>query len=123
MGEATGFLRWSRATPTRRPVPVRLRDWREVYEPFDKGALKECGGILIFARRFSCAHRGDVGGKLGLQKRAFEHIAMGYGDLAPGAEGGHEGASDPLGYYLVRYLISGCSYRIPRHPDGLRRIP
>lgn len=44
MGEATGFLRWDRATPTRRAVPVRLRDWREVYEPFDKGALKEQAG-------------------------------------------------------------------------------
>lgn len=44
MGEATGFLRWGRATPTRRPVPVRLRDWREVYEPFDQGALKEQAG-------------------------------------------------------------------------------
>ncbi len=37
-------MRWGRATPTRRAVPVRLRDWREVYEPFDKGALKEQAG-------------------------------------------------------------------------------
>jgi glutamate synthase (NADPH/NADH) small chain len=44
VGEATGFMRWGRATPTRRAVPVRLRDWREVYEPFDKGALKEQAG-------------------------------------------------------------------------------
>ena len=44
MGEATGFLRWQRATPTRRPVPVRLRDWKEVYEPFDQSALKEQAG-------------------------------------------------------------------------------
>lgn len=44
MGEATGFLRWGRSTPTRRAVPVRLRDWREVYEPFDKNALKEQAG-------------------------------------------------------------------------------
>jgi len=50
MGEATGFLKWSRETPTRRPVPVRLRDWKEVYEPFpaDKLALQagrcmDCG--------------------------------------------------------------------------------
>ena len=34
MGEATGFLKWARETPTRRPVPVRLRDWKEVYEDF-----------------------------------------------------------------------------------------
>jgi glutamate synthase (NADPH/NADH) small chain len=50
MGEVTGFLKWSRETPTRRPVPVRLRDWREVYEPFpaDKlqlqaGRCMDCG--------------------------------------------------------------------------------
>jgi glutamate synthase (NADPH/NADH) small chain len=34
MGEATGFMKYGRETPTRRPVPVRLRDWKEVYEPF-----------------------------------------------------------------------------------------
>jgi glutamate synthase (NADPH) small chain len=34
VGEATGFLKWERETPTRRPVPVRLRDWKEVYEDF-----------------------------------------------------------------------------------------
>ena len=44
MGEATGFLKWSRETPTRRPVPVRLRDWKEVYEPFDSGALQTQAG-------------------------------------------------------------------------------
>ena len=36
----TGFLKWGRETPTRRPVPVRLRDWREVYEPFPEETLK-----------------------------------------------------------------------------------
>ena len=40
MGETTGFLKWGRETPTRRPVPVRLRDWREVYEPFPEETLK-----------------------------------------------------------------------------------
>src|SRR5712671_1248980 len=40
MGEVTGFLKWTRKTPTRRPVPVRLRDWREVYEPFPEDALQ-----------------------------------------------------------------------------------
>ena len=44
MGEPTGFLRWGRATPSRRPVPVRLRDWREVYEPLDREALREQAG-------------------------------------------------------------------------------
>ena len=40
MGEVTGFLQWQRQTPTRRPVPVRLRDWKEVYEEFPADALQ-----------------------------------------------------------------------------------
>ncbi|MEY4373609.1 MAG: glutamate synthase small subunit, partial [Actinomycetota bacterium] len=39
MGEATGFLKWGRQTPKRRPIPVRIHDWKEVYEPFDPKAL------------------------------------------------------------------------------------
>ena len=44
MGETTGFLKWDREGPSRRPVPVRLRDWKEVYEPFDRDALKRQAG-------------------------------------------------------------------------------
>ena len=33
MGKPTGFLEFERKGPAYRPVPVRLRDWREVYEP------------------------------------------------------------------------------------------
>jgi glutamate synthase (NADPH/NADH) small chain len=44
MGEITGFLKWGRETPSRRPVPVRLRDWREVYEPFPHDALRQQAG-------------------------------------------------------------------------------
>jgi glutamate synthase (NADPH/NADH) small chain len=40
VGEAQGFLKWDRKLPSRRPVPVRLRDWREVYEEFDPAELK-----------------------------------------------------------------------------------
>ncbi len=39
MGETTGFLKWGRQTPKRRPIPVRIHDWKEVYEPFDPKAL------------------------------------------------------------------------------------
>ena len=35
MGKPTGFLETPRRGPSYRPVPVRLRDWREVYEPQD----------------------------------------------------------------------------------------
>ena len=44
MGEATGFLQWGRETPVRRPVPVRLRDWKEVYEPFGGEQLEHQAG-------------------------------------------------------------------------------
>ena len=50
MGEVTGFLQWERHLPTRRPVPVRLRDWKEVYEDFavdevrhQAGRCMDCG--------------------------------------------------------------------------------
>ena len=35
MGNPKGFLNNDRQLPTRRPVEVRLQDWREVYNPFD----------------------------------------------------------------------------------------
>jgi glutamate synthase (NADPH) small chain len=44
MGEVTGFLKWKRETATRRPVPIRLEDWREVYEPFSHEKLMIQGG-------------------------------------------------------------------------------
>ncbi len=44
MGESTGFLKWGRTGPVRRPVELRLRDWREVYEPFDAAKLTEQAG-------------------------------------------------------------------------------
>ncbi len=39
MGDARGFMKHGRHLPDRRPVPVRLRDWKEVYEPFDPAEL------------------------------------------------------------------------------------
>jgi glutamate synthase (NADPH) small chain len=43
MGKVTGFMEYGRALPRRRPVKVRLRDWREVYEPFPEEATREQG--------------------------------------------------------------------------------
>ena len=40
MADIRGFMRHDRELPTRRPVPVRLRDWREVYEPFSDEDLR-----------------------------------------------------------------------------------
>ena len=41
MGDPRGFIRYGREMPQRRPVPVRLRDWKEVYEPFSNEALQK----------------------------------------------------------------------------------
>ena len=40
MGDTKGFLKHGRKLPTRRPVPVRLLDWKEVYEPFPDAHLQ-----------------------------------------------------------------------------------
>jgi glutamate synthase (NADPH/NADH) small chain len=40
VGEATGFLKHGREMPSRRPVPVRILDWHEVYEPFGADRLR-----------------------------------------------------------------------------------
>ena len=44
MGETTGFLQWGRSGPTRRPVQIRLKDWKEVYQPFDSSLLNQQAG-------------------------------------------------------------------------------
>src|ERR1700730_6217479 len=41
MGEGTGFLEVVRAKHPVRPVPERLRDWREVYVPYPVAALTD----------------------------------------------------------------------------------
>ena len=41
MADPSGFLKYThRELPPRRPVPLRLRDWKEVYEDFDHEALR-----------------------------------------------------------------------------------
>jgi glutamate synthase (NADPH) small chain len=44
MGELGGFLKYERETPKWRPVQIRLKDWKEVYEPFPEQALKAQAG-------------------------------------------------------------------------------
>ena len=42
MADPRGFLTYTkRETPPRRPVPLRLRDWKEVYEEFSHDVLRE----------------------------------------------------------------------------------
>ncbi len=44
MADPKGFLTTSRELPTRRPVDVRIKDWREVYEEFDVQSLEKQAG-------------------------------------------------------------------------------
>ncbi len=44
MGDPRGFINTKRETPKRRPVDLRLMDWREVYEPFDSNKLRAQAG-------------------------------------------------------------------------------
>jgi glutamate synthase (NADPH/NADH) small chain len=37
-------MKWGRSGPQRRPVELRLKDWREVYEPFEAEKLKSQAG-------------------------------------------------------------------------------
>jgi glutamate synthase (NADPH/NADH) small chain len=44
VADPRGFLTTGRETPTRRPVDVRIQDWREVYEPFAPDRLQAQAG-------------------------------------------------------------------------------
>ncbi len=44
MADPKGFMTTPRELPRRRPVDLRLRDWHEVYEEFDRGALEHQAG-------------------------------------------------------------------------------
>ncbi|HKB30056.1 MAG TPA: glutamate synthase subunit beta, partial [Streptosporangiaceae bacterium] len=44
MTDPKGFLTTPRETPQRRPVDVRIQDWREVYTRFDRGKLERQAG-------------------------------------------------------------------------------
>ncbi|PRX98537.1 glutamate synthase subunit beta [Allonocardiopsis opalescens] len=41
MADPKGFMTTGRETPARRPVPLRLMDWREVYEDFEPARLEK----------------------------------------------------------------------------------
>ena len=42
MADPRGFLKvTNRETAQRRPIPVRIKDWKEVYEERNSGVIKE----------------------------------------------------------------------------------
>jgi glutamate synthase (NADPH/NADH) small chain len=44
MADPRGFLNYERRGPRRRPIDVRVRDWREIYEPLEPATLVEQAG-------------------------------------------------------------------------------
>jgi glutamate synthase (NADPH) small chain len=43
MGETSGFMKHERELPKRRPIPVRIMDWQEVYEDFPPDKVRTQG--------------------------------------------------------------------------------
>jgi glutamate synthase (NADPH/NADH) small chain len=43
VGKVTGFLEYTRETPSRRPVPERVNDWFEVYQEFSEDKVRTQG--------------------------------------------------------------------------------
>ncbi len=43
MGKVTGFMEYQREMPARRPVPERVNDWFEVYQPFPEEKVRTQG--------------------------------------------------------------------------------
>jgi glutamate synthase (NADPH/NADH) small chain len=43
MGETTGFMKYERELPKRRPIPLRVLDWQEVYEDFPPEKVRTQG--------------------------------------------------------------------------------
>ncbi len=61
MADPKGFLSTPREIPVRRPVDVRLRDWREVYEPFPAGRLERQAGRCMDCGIPFCHHGCPLG--------------------------------------------------------------
>ena len=60
MADPKGFMTTPREIPARRPVDLRLRDWREVYEPFAAGparARRRAGAWTAASRSATTAAR------------------------------------------------------------------
>jgi glutamate synthase (NADPH/NADH) small chain len=43
MGKVTGFMEYTRETPTRRPAETRIKDWFEIYQPLPGEKLRQQG--------------------------------------------------------------------------------
>jgi len=61
VGDPKGFLKAARETPRRRPVDVRLTDWREVYEPFARDRAERQAGRCMACGIPFCLHGCPLG--------------------------------------------------------------
>ena len=61
VADKEGFLKHARVTPPRRPVPVRLMDWKEVYEDFDESTLVEQASRCMNCGVAFCHHGCPLG--------------------------------------------------------------
>jgi len=61
MGDPKGFLTTPRQAPTRRPVDLRLMDWREVYEEFPDTTLEKQAGRCMNCGIPFCHHGCPLG--------------------------------------------------------------
>jgi len=62
MGDPRGFLKVTeRETAKRRPIEVRIKDWKEVYEPTDPGVLKNQAGRCMDCGIAFCHHGCPLG--------------------------------------------------------------
>ncbi|MDH5252669.1 MAG: glutamate synthase, partial [Nitrospira sp.] len=43
MGDPKGFMKYPREGPKRKPVELRVLDWKEMYEPISEDKLKAQG--------------------------------------------------------------------------------
>ena len=62
MADPRGFLKvTNRETAPRREIEVRIKDWKEVYEPFDQGVLKTQAGRCMDCGIAFCHHGCPLG--------------------------------------------------------------
>ncbi len=61
MADPKGFLTTPRQTPARRPVDVRIQDWREVYTEFSRGELERQAGRCMDCGIPFCHHGCPLG--------------------------------------------------------------
>jgi glutamate synthase (NADPH/NADH) small chain len=61
MADPKGFMTTPRETPKRRPVDVRIQDWREVYTEFERGKLEKQAGRCMDCGIPFCHHGCPLG--------------------------------------------------------------